>query len=302
MTVLNDNIPYVQYIGDGVTTFFAFTFEVKDYSGILVYVDDVPTDYQRSDTGVTIDPAPADGAVIDIYRATSLTQEADFSAQEAFPPGKTEDAVDKLILLKQEMAFNLAAMNLLAQPFLSNVTITNSAGNNAVIPLWDENKAGVFAGEAAENIPNAGDVVAKPENFVYMQWGQPAQLQILTTTPYPVVTREGLRLGGDLDSGAMRPIPQDAMDLGIVTGNGTLIQILIDGGTFDDAMDLGVVSGNGTLVQILLSIGPYDDAMDLGVSAGNGNLVSKLVQGYHPDQGLRLGGNLDPGLCSMTPV
>ena len=72
MTVLNDNPPFVQYIGDGVKTFFLYTFEVKDYSTISVLVDGIAVAFVRSDTGVTITPAPADGAVIDIKRSTSL--------------------------------------------------------------------------------------------------------------------------------------------------------------------------------------------------------------------------------------
>ena len=301
MTVLTEETPYTQYIGDGVTEFFAFTFTVLEDSNILVYLDDIPSDYEREANGVRITPAPGVGVRVEIYRATEISQLADFTAQEAFHAEKTEDACDKLILLKQEAKFFLASMNLTSQPFLDNVTLVNSVGSDAVIPIWDI-LTGVYASEVAEDIPAAGTVVQKPKNFVYKQYGPPIMTQILTTTPYPIVEQEAIRMSGDLRSGAMRPIPQDAMDLGFIAGSGELNDILLNAGPYIDEMDLAFAALNGELNDILISPDPYIDEMDLSFTAGDGELNDKLVTGYMPDHAIRMSGNLVPSKCSMTPV
>ena len=306
MTVLNDNPPFIQYIGDGVTTFFLYTFEVKDYSTIIVTVDDVPTSFVRSDTGVTITPAPAIGAVVDIKRSTSLDQLTDWTAQEAFPGQKTEDAQDKLIMLKQEMGFNLALMNLQSQPFLDNVTLVNDVGTNAVIPIWNV-LAGVFSGEVNTVIPDAGDVVAKPENFVYMQYGGGEELQILTTTIYPLEASEALQLSIALsDESYLQPIPEDAVDMDPAFFGATMFDVLISTGPFDDAVDLNVNIDDSfqgaTMTQVLISTGPFDDAVDLDHAFFGAIMEDKLVKVYAPDEALQLSIALDAAACSLTPV
>jgi hypothetical protein len=301
MTVLNDNPPRSQYIGDGVTEFFAYTFEVKDYSDIIVAVDDVPTAFVRGATGITITPAPADLAVIDMVRSTTLDQLTDFTAQEAFPPKKTEDAVDKLILLKQEIGFNFATMNLLSQPFLDNVTLVNDVGTDAVIPLWDT-LTGVFSGLVSTTIPASGAVVAKPLDFVYMQYGGP-ETQILTTTVYPLETAEALQLSIAIsDETELQPVPVDDGQYGFDVLGVTLTQTLISTEIQDDDGQYGFDVLGVTLSQILIAAGPFDDDGKYGFEVLGVTLEEKLVTVYAPDEALQLSIALDEDAWTLTPV
>jgi hypothetical protein len=305
MTVLNDNPPAVQYIGDGATTFFAYTFEVKSYSDILVSVDDVPTAFVRDATGVTIDPAPVSLSVVALVRSTSVDQLTDFTAQEAFPPLKTEDAVDKLILLKQEIGFFNAQMNLQSQPFLSNVTLVNDVGTDAKIPLWDT-LTGMFSGLVSTTIPAAGTVVDKPLDFVYMQYGGDEELQTLTTTIYPLEAAEALQLSIALAEAELQPIPEDVVDLVPNFISAEMFDIQISGGPYDDAVDLNPSMGDSfqgaTLTQVVIFTGPFDDAVDLDHGFFGAIMEDKLVKVYAPDEALQLSIALDEGAWTLTPV
>lgn len=301
MTVLNDSAPFSQYIGDGVTTFFAYTFEIKDYSDVLVSVDTIPTSFVRGDTGVTITPAPAVDATVDIRRSTSVDQLSDFTAQEAFKAEKTEDAVDKLILLKQEAILNLGGMNLLSQPYLDNVTLVNDVGTDAVIPLWNV-LAGVFSGEVNTVIPDAGDVVAKPEDFVYMQYGGDGQEQILTSTLYSIEAEDQIGFTIGLDTSYMTSIPIDEMDTVGTFQGGTLVSILNELDVVVDEMDTVGTFLGGTLVSILNDLPLKLDEMDTIATFEGGLLYQKLINGLAPDEQIDMTINIDVANCSMTPI
>ena len=298
MTVLSDKPPFTRHVADGVKEVFHYIFEMKDYSTVIVKVDDVPATFVREKAHVTISPAPIAGAIVSLARVTTIDQLTHWSPQEAFKGPKTEDAQDKLIMLKQEADFNEAAMNLQSVPFLDNVTLINNVGTNAVIPIWD-GLAGVFSGEVNDVIPDAGDVVAKPLNFVYMQYDD-LQEQVLTTTLYPLEAADAIDLSITLDSFSMSPVPNDALDLGVEFTSGVLEDILLITPTYPDDLDLGVVFTNGLLEDILLSNGPYPDDLDLGVSFVDGLLEDKLVSIYSPDEALEMSITLDS--LSMTPV
>ena len=302
MTVLNQNPPFSQYIGDGVTEFFAYTFEVKDYSDILVSVDDVPTAFDRGATGITITPAPADLSVIDMARSTSLDQLTDFTAQESFPPDKTEDAVDKLILLKQEAGFRFATMNLFSQPFLDNVTLVNDAGTDAVIPLWDT-LTGMFSGLVSTVIPDAGDVVAKPKDFVYMQYGGGEETQTLTTTIYPLETAEALQLSIAIsEDSELQPVAADDGEYDFEVLGVTLTQILISTDPQLDDGQYGFDVLGVTLAQTLIAAGPFEDDGRYAFEVLGVTMANKLVKVYAPDEALQLSIALDEGAWTLTPV
>ncbi|GAF90883.1 unnamed protein product, partial [marine sediment metagenome] len=169
MTVEAGTQAYIQYTGTGSRVFYEYGFVMLDDSVVYVLVDGQPTEVTLQENGVVFDPAPVLDAVILIYRITDITQLADFQSFEAFHGVKTEDALDKLILLKQEAAVFRAQMNLLANHKLDRVTIENDKGTDADIFYWNELEAGVFGGEVTQQMPNAGEVVAKPEDFAYFQ-------------------------------------------------------------------------------------------------------------------------------------
>jgi hypothetical protein len=292
---------YVQYTGTGTRVFYEYDFIMLDDSAVYVIVDGQPTEVTQQATGIVFDVAPVVGAEIVIYRITDITQLTDWQSFEAFHGVKTEDAQDKLILLKQEAAIFRAQMNLFADHQLDRVTLVNDKGTDADIFYWNELEAGVFGGEVTQNMPNAGAVVEKPEDFAYFQWGDTTVLtQTLTTTLYPLQAQDAIELSVTLAAGALWPIPVDNMDLGAEFISGTLTEILLNAGPYPDNMDLGVNIINGVLVTILLNAGPYPDDMDLGVSFVDGLLEAKLVSIYAPDEALELSVTLASG--SMTPV
>jgi hypothetical protein len=301
MTVLADTQAYVQYTGTGTRVFFEYDFVMLDDSAVYVLVDGQPTEVTQQATGVVFDVAPVVGAEIVIYRITDITQLTDWQSFEAFHGVKTEDAQDKLILLKQEAAIFRAKMNLFADHQLDRVTLVNDKGTDADIFYWNELEAGVFGGEVTENMPNAGTVVEKPEDFAYFQWGGDVVLtQTLTTTLYPLQAQDAIELSVTLASGGLWPIPVDNMDLGVEFLSGNLEEILLETPVYPDNMDLGAEFVSGELVTILLTIGPYPDDMNLGVSFVDGLLEAKLVSVFAPDEALELSVTLASG--SMTPI
>ena len=122
MTVLGTEQPYEQYTGTGDRVFYEYGFTWNGQE-VFVLVNGVPVTFTQQSTGVLLDEAPAIGESIIIYRLTGIDQLADFQPFEAFPGNKTEDALDKLILLKQEAAIFRADLNLYADQPLSLIHI-----------------------------------------------------------------------------------------------------------------------------------------------------------------------------------
>jgi hypothetical protein len=165
---------------------------------VYVLVDGLPVAFTLQETGVVLDPAPVLNAVIQIYRWTNVDQLSDWEAFDSFDAEKTEDAVDKLIMLKQEGWFR-GAMNLFADPKLDMVILVNDKGEDAKILIWNEhetdgsviNDGGVFAGEVTQQMPCPGAVVAKPDHFVFFQYGAIGREVFLTSRPYPIESIDG---------------------------------------------------------------------------------------------------------------
>lgn len=104
----------VSYSGDAATTDFAFTFSCLSPSDIDVFIDNAElfigvvvtlnSDQSANPGGsVEITPAPTSGAVIDIVRATLITQETDYNAYDPFPAETHEQALDRLTLICQDI-------------------------------------------------------------------------------------------------------------------------------------------------------------------------------------------------------
>jgi hypothetical protein len=170
MTVLDTRDPYIQYTGTGSRRYFEYGFAWNGET-VVVEVDGVPVSFAYQAEGVYLDVAPALDAEIVIWRETDITQERDFTAFDAFKGSWTEDALDKLILLKQEAAIWRAQTNLRANHQLDRVTIENTQGTDPDIFLWNLDQSGVFAGEVTTQMPAVGQVVAKPWDFAYFQYG-----------------------------------------------------------------------------------------------------------------------------------
>jgi len=301
MTVLNDQPPYEQYTGTGERVYFEYGFPMLPDSTVVVLVNGIPTAVTLQAMGVVFAVAPALGDVINIYRYTDITQLSDWQTFESFDAAKTEDALDKLILLKQEAAAYRALMNLYALHELPSVTIVNNKGTSAVIFYWNETVAGVFGGEVTENMPNAGAIVEKPEDFAYFQYGQNEIFtQELTSTLYPLEEYEAIWTGITLAAGSMSPIPEDGMDITPSFLSGSLVLTLLDTGPYEDGIDITPTFLSGTLIDVLLETGPYIDGMDFVPSFLSGTLEKTLINAYAPYEGVRTSISLVTG--TMTSV
>jgi hypothetical protein len=309
MTVaLND--AYTQYTGTGVRVFFEYGFPVLapgEYA-VLVLVDGQVAAHVLQDTGVVLTVAPPLGSIVELFRWTDVDQLRDFVPFAAFPAAKTEDAVDKLIMLKQEGWFR-GRMNLVAVPFLSEVELVNDKGDNAHILIWNEhilgaivNDAGVFAGEVTQDMPEAGSVVEKPDDFAYFQYGAsgPIEQQILTTTHYPIENTDGMDLNISLLGGSLDLIPNEPVDMAFAALDGTVTQILISTGPHDEAADMLFAALDGNVTEVLTVLPPEDEAVDMSFAALDGNITDLLVTALMPEEGMDISIALISG--SMDPV
>lgn len=287
MTVTTEETSYSQYTGNGTQTYFEYGFTLREGDVIEVYVNGkaIPEassqkaeGYTKQANGVIIIPAPVLKSIILIIRNTPITQERNFEAFDAFHASWTEDAMDKLILLKQEAARFGSQINLTGLQFLWNIVIDNDKGTGAPVSIWDENIAGVFAGLVTEQMPPAGSFVSKPPNFVYFQYGDtPVLTETLTTTLYPIEVEEKLAITCDLNDGYLQPIQSDEME-----GGPSFI--------------------GGTLVATLLDVTLDPDDMDGGPSFISGTLDRKLVTTYAPAEKLAITCDLNATECYLNPV
>ena len=302
MTVLSVQDSNSQYTGTGDRTFYEYGF---DWNGepVNVRVNGRPVGYTQQANGIVLDVAPAVGDNITIARETPITQETDFRVFGPFDAAKTEDAMDKLILLKQETFAYRAKVNLYADQQLAYTDLVNDTGTTPRITLWNEEQSGVFAGEVTMAMPEAGSFVEKPEDFVYFQYGDtPILTEVLTTTPYPIELTESLEMGCDMTFGAMRTIPEDEMNIAASFVSGSVIETLLDGGVLPDAMDIAAAFISGSVVATLLEGSVPPDEMDISAAFISGSKELKLVTAYTPDESIQMGCDMNPSGCSMTPV
>lgn len=137
---------------------------------------------------------------------------------------------------------------------------------------------------------------------IYQWFDGLIEVQIWTTTPYPIEVIEGIEIACDLAECYLTPISGEAADFNGTFLSGSLTQILISYGPNDEAADLNGTFLSGSLYQVLISYGPNDEAADFSGTFLSGVLDEKLVTAYAPDEGIEVACDLIPGSCSMTPV
>jgi hypothetical protein len=302
MTVLSTDPPYSQYTGTGERVFFEYGFE---WTGSTVYVevDGVPVTFTQQSTGVVLDVAPPLGSSINIYRNTDITQERDFTAFDGFVSSWTEDALDKLILLKQEAGYFRAQTNLAAIPYLEKVEIDNSKGTNPDIYIWNTDMSGVFAGEVTDNPPLIGSYVEKPDDFVYLFYGPPFQVQEFTTTLYPAEATDAISFSADLGSANLRNIPSDeaaTTDFSIVSVFRNTILLSTNEGPDEAEHSFDLVSVDRQTILLSTNEGP--DEAEHSWSLISVVREDLLVTAYSPDHGLIMSVDLDAANCSLDSV
>lgn len=128
-------------------------------------------------------------------------------------------------------------------------------------------------------------------------------LQVLTTTLFPLYVADGASFAIDLDYGSMNAIPQEATFYQEgTTLSGELNTILLSTSVTGDDMYQEGTALSGVLYTILLSVSVTGDDMYQEGTTLSGALENKLVTAYSPDSLVYFGCDLDPSGCSMTPV
>lgn len=173
ITVDDESGGFAVYTGNSTTTFFEFGFLLPEEDALLVFLDQVLTTegFQIQNNGVVFDVAPATGVRIVLVRFSDVDQLRDWEPFGPFPAEKTEDAADKLIILKQEGGFR-RLMNLYSVPDADSVLIVNDKGTDADILLWDhtDDEAGAFAAIVDTQIPPDGSPTSDADSTVYIQF------------------------------------------------------------------------------------------------------------------------------------
>jgi len=189
MTV-NAEFPYIQYLGNSVTTDFPFSWSSGDPSEIYVKLDGVLltegveyelTDYTLEFGGTQVfNTAPTTGQVVYVYRDTPVTQQLDYVDGEPFPTDTHEFQLDKDTRILQEIIEGGRAIggrvDLSAIQWEETVEITNTSGNNAIINTWttDGLLAGVSIGEVILNgdpAPVDGNPTDKKDGYIWWYLG-----------------------------------------------------------------------------------------------------------------------------------
>lgn len=99
---------------DGVQTVFDYTFPVLSPSHVVVYLGETPAETGFTVSGgmsggrVTFASPPAAGTQLTIVRNVPLTQEVDLQNHTAFLPEVIEESLDRLTMICQELARELA--------------------------------------------------------------------------------------------------------------------------------------------------------------------------------------------------
>ena len=190
MTV-NLAIPLIILEGDGTLTTFPYSFPIVEDVDLLVFVDDVlQVQYSTytlenvTDDGGEVEfiDTPADGAIVLILRATTKSQQTDYT-EAPFPSETHEGVVDKITFILQELisgAFTTIdsdgnivylTFDLDAVANTTTVTITNSGGTDADIPAWTNAEfAGVYHGETSleASLPADEEATTKPDGYVWL--------------------------------------------------------------------------------------------------------------------------------------
>jgi hypothetical protein len=301
MTVLSTDPPYSQYTGTGERVFYEYGW---DWTGEPVYVEvgGLPVTFTQQSTGVLLDTAPALGVSIVIYRETEITQERDFTAFDSFDAHWTEDALDKLILLKQEAGQYRAALNLDVNRNVERVRLLNDKGTDPDIFIWNTDMAGVFSGEVTDSPPLIGSFVDKPDDFVYLFYGNPFQVQEFTTTLYPVEATDAIAFDADLDVAYMVEYPEDN-----ILQSGSLISGSIYPALISAPEQTDNILQSGSIISGSIYVGLITAPEQSGNVLQSGSLISAsiqslLVTAYDPDHGLIMSIDLDAANCSLDLI
>jgi hypothetical protein len=135
--------PVALHTANGITTLFAFTFLVQLSGDLIVKVDGVTktigTDYSISGLGVeaggsvTFVAAPANGAIVTIYRSIALQRTTDYQPNGDIPEDVIDADFDRLWMALQELASGaVVPPNVIRSPTGETLTELPAAASRAL--------------------------------------------------------------------------------------------------------------------------------------------------------------------------
>ena len=101
--------PSVSYVGDGVSVDFAIPFPFYADGDVRATVGGGAPVFTVGGTYLRFAAAPAAGAAVRVFRVTPRTQLLDLYANGAFPAEGMETALDRIVMMVQELEARLAA-------------------------------------------------------------------------------------------------------------------------------------------------------------------------------------------------
>lgn len=183
--MLSNTIVSTTYSGDGSTVNFAIQFALIANSQVKVSRYDSSTEVDEilvSGTHYNLNTTPATQVVfvtaptstqeITVYRQTSKVQSVDYMGTAAFPVDDHETQMDKLVMMIQEIANDVA-----------DISVTVPTGSGALVRLADQ------------AIAAAGTVtISTNQRMLKFIEGDSAATTADTTTPIAAATVDGVEL------------------------------------------------------------------------------------------------------------
>jgi hypothetical protein len=176
-TVTNESeAGLARYIGNGVTTFYSYGFDLVESSVVTVEINGAISyiPYTIQDTGIVFDYPPLVAEIIEIKRFTDVEQLAEFFPFDRFGSDKLETALDYMIILKQEVPHR-GSFNLTLQRGVGFIALDPQRTPPALVSVWatgvDDDRAGMFSGEVTKSAPADGATDPKQQaGHMYLQW------------------------------------------------------------------------------------------------------------------------------------
>jgi hypothetical protein len=147
MTV-DARVPFVEYIGNGIITTYAWDWGMHVDSYIQVRVDNENvTNWHLEGMTVVFDTAPADGSDVLIFRRTPVWHLENYRPFGRFEADKTESSVDRATYIAQEISGlggngyifdgKVGGADLSLTRNRYDLTVVSERGTDAVLQNWD---------------------------------------------------------------------------------------------------------------------------------------------------------------------
>jgi hypothetical protein len=137
---------------------------------------------------------------------------------------------------------------------------------------------------------------------IYQWFEGIVEVQIWTTTLYPLETADALKFDVDINVASLDAIESEYIELGMTLLSMDVVPTLISGSMDDDYLELGMTLISLDVELILITGSMDEDFLELGMTLVDMDVIPKLITIYSPDQGLIMDVDLDTANCSLDAV